>query len=267
MTLESLLIKKYSILFQSEKKPNWSVKKKSNQTEIIHPPIPFVGNNYSNLKVLLYASAENLTYYTEQDKTIDYLDDDLISINRHRFCFENCSKNRYFPHVHIEPVNNGALMVIVAYILKVLKGKEFQDPFKMAENIAIANFGKYSINTTKKNNDYAKNYNKIEKSIEYVKADLQFLMPNIIIIPKSIIEHNQIKVMINNIVPNALIIPIIQITPTTINTQLAKKYNKKPVRDIGILNEWHKEINGKIKGKIKDNYYSIYTYLDEIINK
>jgi hypothetical protein len=267
MNMEKLLIEKYSIVFQNEKKPCWAVKKKSNSNEIVHPSIPFIGKNYNNLNILMYASAENLTYYTQQEKVIDYLDNDLIAINRHRYCFENLSNSLFFPNVHIEPVTNGALMLIVAYLIKILKEKEFLSPYELAENIAIANFGKFSINTTKKNEDYVNDYNKIEKSIEYVKSDLQVLMPNIIIIPKSIIEHKQIREIINNIIPKALIIPIMQITPTTINTQLAKKYNRKPEYDLGVLNEWHKKINGKIKGKIKNNYYSIYTYLDEIIKK
>lgn len=267
MSFEKRLIEKYSTIFHKEKNPDWVVIKKSNSTEIVHPPIPFVGKSYNDLKILLYASAENLTYYTEQEKPVNYLDEDLIAINRHKYCFENCSNNKFFPHVHIEPVNNGALMLIVAYIVKKIKEKEFENPFELAENIAIANFGKYSINTKKKNIDYAKDYNKIEKSIEYIKVDLQTLMPNIVIIPESIIKHHAIRKIIKSIIPNSLIIPIMQITPTTINTQLAKKYKKKTPNEIGALNEWHKNINGKIKGKIKENYYSVYTYLDEIINK
>jgi len=270
MTLEKLLAEKYSAIFQNEEKPSWAVIKKSNKTEIIHPPIPFVGKNFNNLRILLYASAENLTYYTEQEKIIDYLDDDLISINRHRYCFENCSNGRFFPHIHIEPVNNGALMLIVAYIAKVLKEKEFLNPFELAENIAIANFGKFSIQSTDKNYDYADNNSLLSSSIKYIENDLKILKPEIIILPKTIFHQKSVKEIILNILPNTTIIPISQITTTTINTQIHKKYRKKNKKELfDWLVDWHEKlpISGAIKGKIKDNYYSVYTYLDEIIRR
>ena len=265
------LKKEYSKIFSKvENRPDWSVKKKSNPKEIIHPSIPFVGKNYDNTKILLYASAENLTYYTEQDDIIDYLDNDKIAIDRHRYCFENCSNDRFFPHVHIEPVNNGALILIAAYITKVLKQKEFANPFEFAENIAIANFGKFSIQSTNKNYDYAQNPVLLSSSIKYIESDLKILKPEIIILPKTIFYQQSISEMILNILPDTYVIPIIQITTTTINTLIHKKYRAKDKTELyEWLVDWHEKlsISGAIKGKIKDNYYSVYTYLDEIIKK
>lgn len=271
MTLEENLIKKYSEIFsQTEKQPNWAVRKKSNSKELVHPPIPFVGKNYNNLRILLLASAENLTYYTKQNKEIDYLDYNSIAINRHRFCFENCSENKFFPHMHIEPVNNGALVLIVAYVIKKLKEIEFSNPVELAENIAIGNFGKFSIDTTSKNKDYAGNNSLLSSSIEYFETDLRILEPEIIILPETIYTQKSIREIIHNILPNVIVLPISQITTTTINTQIHKKYKVKNKTELSEwMVYWHEKlsISGAIKGKIKDNYYSVYTYLDEIINK
>ena len=272
------LKKEYSKIFsKGENRPDWTVKKKSNPKEIIHPSIPFVGKNYDNTKILLYASAENLTYYTEQNDNIDYLDNDKIAIDRHRYCYENYSNDRFFPHVHIEPVNNGALILIVAYITKVLKQKEFANPYELVENIAIANFCKFSIQPKKssktkkeKNIDCAENYSFLSYSIKYVETDLKILEPDIIIIPKTIFDHKPIREMIFNQIPNTIVIPIMQVNTTTINTKIHTKYREKNKTELeNWLVDWHEKlpISGAIKGKIKDNYYSVYTYLDEILKK
>lgn len=48
-----------------ENNPQWAVHKTSNTQELVHCPIPFVGKRYADqpVKVLLYASAENLSNY------------------------------------------------------------------------------------------------------------------------------------------------------------------------------------------------------------
>ena len=85
--MEAKLRKLYTQIFASKNhKPSWAVHKitPEHAHELIHCPIPFVGKNYGkqNTKILLYASAENLTGYN------GYLDDDQYAINRHRDFFE-----------------------------------------------------------------------------------------------------------------------------------------------------------------------------------
>lgn len=263
------LIKTYSNLF-AEYKPSWAVKKKSNKNELVPPSIPFIGKEYNDTKILLYASAENLTYYTEQKEAMKHLDDDLIAIDRHRYCFNNCSENRFFPHLHIEPVNNGALVVIMAYLAnRLLNLNNFNTPYDLINKVSIANFGKFSIETQHKNVDYAKSIKKLSYSMPFVKSDIEFLNPDIIIIPKTIFNHLKIKNLIKNSAPNAKIIPIYQITPTTINTRIHKDFeimNKDEIPKW--LVDWHEKIPeyGKITGKTKNNFYSVYKYLENILN-
>lgn len=259
--LEKKLEKRYSELFKNEINSRWAVKKKSDPKKIVSPSIPFIGKNYDDLKILLYASAENLTYYKDEE---EQLDNDKIAINRHRYCFEKSSKEAFFPFVHIGPVQNGALLLIMAYLIKKVKNKRFSDPYKLIENIAVANFGKFSIKSEDKNIDYPGDIEKLEKSLRYIKSDIEILKPEIVILPKTIFNHKVIKDMLENELPDTTFIPIMQITPTTINGHM-NKYHKKNIPRW--LKDWHEELehSGNIKGKLKDNYYSVYDYLDKVL--
>lgn len=98
---------------------------------------PFVGNNYinSNPKILLYASAENLTGYN------GYLDDDTAALLRYRSFFEhsNKSNNDFFPNVHIAPISDGSLILVVFYLLKQLGfSKHLNTPIDLIESIAFS---------------------------------------------------------------------------------------------------------------------------------
>ncbi|MDD5022110.1 MAG: hypothetical protein PHR82_08310 [Endomicrobiaceae bacterium] len=91
--IQEELKQEYKRIFDvANNRPTWAAKKKTNKNEIIHPTIPFIGENYDNTKLLLYASAENLIYYyREKNKNNLYLDNDNFAINRHR---ENCNKSK-----------------------------------------------------------------------------------------------------------------------------------------------------------------------------
>ena len=126
-TTEKLLQEYSGIFSNQENRPDWAIRKKTESNELIHPPIPFVGNNYNSTKVLLYASAENLMYYLKSNKQNNILDDDKIAINRHRYCFDNFSENRFFPYVHIAPIEDGSLLTAISYILKKLNIIHYDD--------------------------------------------------------------------------------------------------------------------------------------------
>ena len=266
------------IFSQKENKLEWFVKKNSNPDDIIHPPIPFVGKDYNKTKILLYASSEDLSKYKKNKKIVKYLDDDDIAIDRHRFCYENidnyCFENdpskSFFPFLHIRPVNNGSLIVLTAYLVDKLLNLRFKTPYELIQNMAVGNFCKFSHIINDKHFDGAKDINNICTSIKYIEVDLKLLRPNIIIIPEKIYIKKEVSETINKFVPNAKIIPIYQITPTTINTTI-HKYNKEKRKSelSDWIIHWHENIPqarySKIKGKIKDNYYSIYTYLDKLL--
>ena len=132
--------------------------------------------------------------------------------------------------------------------------------------MAVANFGKFSISVEngEKNIDYAKDCNKLLKSIEYVRADLKILKPDILIIPETIIKHNKIRNIIQTEFPDVNIISIYQIHHFNINGKnRLKKYKKKSKSELGILVDWQKKFGKGLKGKTNENFYSFYTFLDE----
>jgi hypothetical protein len=263
--------------FNENRPEEWAVRKNTNPNDLVHPAIPFVGKNYEHSKLLLYASAENLVGYD------GYLDDDIKAINR-RYIFldgdlpdtkchqlkeakRQCDKGQklFFPNVHIIPVYDGSLVIVSAYILKVLGIRlGYTNPYEFLENIAVDNFCKFSIERENKNKDYANDMKYLKYSINYVKKDLETLKPKIIIMPKEIYKHKEIEQTITNIIPSCTIIPIFQINSRTINRHI-KKYPQKDIKDIDKqFICWQEELTNGITGKTNKNFNSIYTYLEEI---
>jgi len=266
---KKLLEKEYTELFKNnENRPDWSVKKISNPAELIHPAIPFLGKNYANTRLLLYASAENLVGYN------GYLDPDLKAINRRRDFYNGSLRDYeennkpFFPEVHIAPVEDGSLIIVSAYILKLLGVKlDYSNPYNYLENIAIDNFCKFSIDRKKSNKDYAGNFEYIKYSLNYIKADLKILKPDIVIMPKVIYGTGSIKQLFKEIVPDCKVIPIYQINSRNINhPKRIKRYFKKPDENIDeqfIL--WQKYLSNGITGKTNKNFNSVYTYINAVI--
>ena len=267
MCLENKLTEKYREVFKLPKnKPDWAVKK-NDGVSLVHPAIPFIGKKYSEAKVLLYASAENLVRYN------GYLDIDSNAIKRRRDTYNLGLKERekdkdkyYFPNIHIKPIEDGSLLTAAAYILKII-GKTFQynDPYEFIEHIAVDNFCKFSIENGNRNKDYAGKINKVRYSFDYIKADLKLLKPEIIILPKTIYNLREVKQIIKDIVPNSLRIPIYQINSRNINhPERIKKYflkNEKSTIDKDLLVNWQK----RLKNGTNKNYNGVYTYLENVV--
>lgn len=179
--MEQELLRRYKdIMDKRGNKPDWAVHrvdKDGNRTnELIPCTIPFVGKYYAEqpVKVLVYASAENLRTYKGG---VPLLGDDVngnkidgIEIpkeaknvyNRHRAAFDywddwnklgNGTSERFFPYVHLGPMETGCLATAAYYIMQRLyahHGMDFDksmQPREFLETIAFANFGKYSIET------------------------------------------------------------------------------------------------------------------------
>ena len=258
----------YRQIFEAQKLEgsiSWAQHKKSNPSELVSPTIPFIGKNYlaQKTKILLYASAENLVGYN------GYLDDDSYAINRHRSWFD--AKNYdFFPKVHLKPIEDGSLVIVLRYICEKL-GIEMPDtPKEFLESISFANFGKFSIqpkNGKKTNIDYPKDKQKMDCSMPYVKIDLELLRPDIIIMFKSIYStENQ---SINEIKGNAQIIRIYQINAGTVNRLISKKNLYKDVNELSpVIKDWYDESHFKqngFRGVTHNNFLSVFTYLDEIL--
>lgn len=252
---------------KSEGSISWAQHKKSNPNELVSPTIPFVGKNYfaQKTKILLYASAENLVGYN------GYLDDDSYAINRHRSWFDTKSYD-FFPKVHLKPIEDGSLVIVLRYICEKL-GIEMPDtPKDFLESISFANFGKFSIQPKEGKNtniDYPNDKQKMDCSMPYVKVDLELLHPDIIVMFKSI--YGTESQNINAIKGNAQIIRIYQINAGTVNRLISKKNSNKDENELSpVIREWydrsHFNQNG-FTGTTRENYLSVFTYLDNILKQ
>ena len=257
------LYESYKNLF-AKTKPDWT-QKKPNGIDFIHPTIPFVGRNYDKCRVLIYASAENLTYLNNNRENNDLFIVDDKAMNRHRDHFEQTKDCEYFPNVHCQPISDGRLTLAAAYICKKLKIEAYYEtPKDFLECVSFANFGKFSIQSKeneKKNIDYARNVEKLSASFEYVKADLSILNPKYIIMPKTIFQHEKVGDLLKTYSKQADINPIYQINVGVINRTINRKYDKKSFSELDFnLQNWYNSF--KWPDKSKENYRSVFTYLD-----
>jgi hypothetical protein len=247
--LEKRLLRRYKEIYRLEQ-PCWAFK--------IPPPIPFVGNNLDNApkRVLSYASAENLSFaYDENLKPIsdNYLHN--LSIDkqfiRSRHCYEKNKESRNnknansitnMPFVHITPFNNGSQLAVTRYILSKLTYNDFSyKPYEFIEQIAVANFGKFSIRSNK-NRDYANNSALMGEMIPYITNDISTIQPDIIILPKTIfqkVEKWENILRRSEIKREILFVLIYQVNRTNVNCHIMKKLESiEEPPEISKFTEW-----------------------------
>lgn len=263
----SRLIENYQNIFQKKSgTPDWACKK-MNGIDLVHCPIPFVGKHYFEqpVKILAYASAENLNNYS------GHIDDDVIAVNRHRVYFDmNDPESEEFPNAHIQPINNGALVMTVCHIMSRLTEVKVETPAKFLENIAFANYGKYTINTSgeKRNTDYAGDPEKLRESQEYIIADLEILQPDyIIMVGRMYNGHGKQKCFLDGIKGSAKIIPIYQFTPTTLNNpRTFRKFPPIRMEELHpAIRRWYGHFHA---GAISSPYFlSVFSYLDDVLSQ
>lgn len=282
------LLESYSVIMeQNREAAGWAVHKKYDQKELVKCPIPFIGKHYfeQTVKVLVYASAEVLSdYYPGSPGERPWLDNDGIAADRHRWFFDQPEKQigRYFPHIHIQPMNDGGLMTAVGYILsKIGLLEKDATPYTVYENLCVGNYGKYSLETeyqrkirtgegtgiSKRNVDTAEKPDKLFASREYVRADFQILQPDYVILPSSVYKTEQS--FIDQIKGNAAIIPVYQMNCGNINRLIHRKfaaYDKEKLHPAVL--DWYSNLqeNG-LSGKTKENYLSVFTYLDSVLDE
>lgn len=270
--------------------PEWAVHKR-NSEDFIKPTIPFVGKHYfeQEKKILVYASAENLAAYWKGNTKHwlgDWLDDDSQAENRHRKCFDDSSSkaDQFFPYVHIGPMNNGCLATAAYYIATKLRRTENSSPRDFYESVAFGNFCKYSIETDwqrnirtkvgatgkKENRDYTQfkvreAREKIEVSIPFLKADIEILEPDVIIVPKTL--YDICKTSFDNARGETEIIPIYQINTRVINGIIATRYSCYDIDRLPVsIKTWYEQLRKEgMIGKTKENYLSVFTYLDQTL--
>lgn len=264
--IEELSERYRRIFSEKDTEPCWAYRKSNDVSKLIHCPIPFVGKNYFTqpVKVLMYASAENLSKYD------GYLDDDEVAINRHRSFFERSVKenNTFFPNVHIEPISNGALALCVLHILSRISDVGDISPSVFLETIAFGNYAKFTIcpDNKKHNIDYAGNCDYLLYSQPYVAADLEVLQPDYIIMVRSMyLGQGKQKAFVDSHKGNAKVIPIYQMSPRTINTgRLFGSYEPPAPGTLHpTVMEWYSHFCPKSISKPK--FLPVFTYLDEVL--
>ena len=262
------LTERYQTIFtQKGSEPTWAYRKISRPQEPIHPPIPFVGKHYFEqpFKSLLYASAENLRGYD------GYLDDDLFALHRHRYYFEQSIKasDMFFPWVHIAPINNGALVLCAFHILSRLTNPNDMDPADFLETIAFGNYGKYTFCPTDRtrNIDCASQPDKLAHSQPCVAADLEILRPDyVIMVGTTYHGAGAQKAFVDGVCGGAKVIPIYQITPTTVNSpNLFRKHAPLTTDELHpTLARWYTHFHaGAVSGA---HFMSVFSYLDHILH-
>ncbi|MBE6844345.1 MAG: hypothetical protein E7508_01340 [Ruminococcus sp.] len=267
--MEKQLLNLYKEIFNAKNNtPVWATHKVTlgHENELVHCPIPFVGKNYSaqDKKILLYASAENLSDYY---KNGGYLDDDNFAVNRHRnFYNDSVSKNMFFPNVHIQPINDGVLLIVALYVYQKYCNNDNVTPSEFMERIAFANYCKYTIQSSEKNKDYASNAEYLKESHSYIEQDIAVLKPDIIIMPKSIYQIN--KKFIDSIKGSAVIIPIYQINARNVNLRIKKYPSTEYSKLNSVIAEWYDKLESNgFKGKTKENFLSVFKYINECISQ
>lgn len=270
---ESSLLVRYKEQFESSKTPRWAFPSedwdysKTPLKKPLPPSIPFIGKNYTQTpkKIALYASAENLAHYERKPETVpEFLCDERVW-NRHREAnLEGWDK--FFPRLHIGPVENGSLLCAVQFICNSLDLDSPNDPSLFLENLVVGNVGKFSISGIG-NKDYAGNINLLEPSLPYFQMDLEILRPDILMLPKTMYAHQAIKESISKAIPKATIIPIPQFNSTVVNIHL--KRNKDSGSRLAIelkgttLDKWTNHLTGYTKGFP----YRYFAELDSIISE
>lgn len=263
------LIEQYKKEFSRNPAPEWAVDNKVHGGKIT-PSIPFVGRGYSKSKhkILIYASAENLTYYEKGSELVELLESNL-SWDRRRHSLES-KRDRTYPDVHIAPINNGGLLSSIAYICSFYGLIDVpSNPYDFIEMIAADNFCKYSIKTTDKqsnaNIDYASDPEKLKFSTEYVKNDLMTLQPDLIFMPITTYQH--VKSMVTELLPNVTIIPMYQLTSRVVNCHISRKISSTDIDNIkrttpSNIRDWVEGV--KITG-MKQN--GMYMFIADLIKR
>lgn len=269
IAVETLLCRYKEIYKSKGNSPDWATPK-TDGSGLVHPSIPFVGKDYFNqpVRIMLYASAENLSGYGKTG----YLDNDELAINRHRIWSEMPEhEGRFFPHVHINPINNGALILSTYHIVSKLMEAPNCTPAEFLETISCANYGKYSIKdeeTKGKNLDYANQAEKLGESQEFIRADIEVLKPDYIIMVKQMYSGSgRQKEFIDSIKGQAKIISIPQISPQTIiHPYLFRKFAPAKIDELHpTIRRWLPNFKA---GTVSGPYFmSVFSYLDDVMQQ
>ncbi len=183
--------KNSSIEFGNEIFENLSTK--TDDGKIFPPYVPFVGQNYNELGILVYSTAQNISYNNFRNS----YQKNYSKLTERLYYFDNFSKKYLenkmsFSKVAINPYQTGVIAALLGVFIYAKFGKKIESLDEINNWIGISNYYKFSLNNRKTDiNPETKIFNfisdksQIEKywliNDELVKKELETLKPKYII--------------------------------------------------------------------------------------
>jgi len=236
----------------------------SNDKYLKYPPsIPFIGNRYfeAQSRILVYASAENLTYALENPSSgINSLaENEQRNRHYHYFTYRNDDRKRY-PEIHMRPIKVGGLLLVAKYIAdSKFPGIFSNNRYDFLDQICCGNIGKFSLATTT-NKDYAGDIRHLIDSVPYIINDIEVLQPELIILPLTSLralsksDASIAKQLVNNL-KHIDHIGIYQVNQRVINGAITSWIKKQPLRSPIVQFSWFNEWNDQIEPKMDMQKY------------
>jgi len=222
-TLANELIQKFKDIFEkthNNRPPDWAWPFK--------PSIPLVGENYKPGKgLLIYASAENLSWHNNKDNPLHQFFTGDNVWNRYRLQCEMIGRNSedFFPYVGIQPVNDGGLLAAGLFTATKYGLQHEKNPRSFLETIAVTNWNKFSIRSPGKNEDI-RGIKKLTASLAFVVAELMVLQPAVVLIPRTVWRHLKLQAAMQAASPQSEFLDAPQFNATVVNCHLGS-YEEK----------------------------------------
>jgi hypothetical protein len=122
------------------------------------------------------------------------------------------------------------------------------------------------------NFDYAGDFDKLEYSVPFFRTDLEILKPKVLLLPYRIYSHAQIKQLVNEIIPDTLVMPVYQCNARILNTHL-KKFSEQAtmlkneiVNYFPLLVDWTNKMNKGLQRNIYRYYFHVQSIFDGYTN-
>jgi len=201
-----------------------------------NPPVPLVGQRFRPGRgLLIYASAENLSWLHDETPPARFTSDDAW--NRYRVQYEAGGRQseEFFPDVGIAPASNGGLFAAGLFVAERLGLPTRARPRTFLETIALSNWCKASIRSPQ-NVDYIGDVKKLTWSLPYVIGELAVLRPAVVLIPKAVWRHALLRAAMRGASPWTRFLPVMQFNAQAVNINLrrydapAVKLRKRSVR-------------------------------------
>ena len=190
------------------------------------PPIPLVGDAYRTGKSLLvYASAENLSWLNEED-AVPLRFTSEKAWDRYRHCLaemERRGPRGFFPNVGIQPLTDGGLLAAALHLAGRIGLPQRREPRAFVSTVALSNWCKFTVRSDG-NKDYAGDRNRLLASLPYVVAELSVLRPAAVLLPVAIWRRRALSTAMLGASPSTRFVPAYQCNAGVINRTLKKKH-------------------------------------------